>query len=141
MSELSVNITKIVRAPITNVFDAWLDPEMLAQFMRPSPKMKLSPTTNEAVVDGRFEILMQIGEQTIPHTGQYLEIERPNKLVFTWVSSSSMDDSVVTLNFKTIAENQTELNLTHVRFIDEEHRSDHEVGWGRIIDCLIELLD
>ena len=83
MSELSVNITKIVRAPITNVFDAWLDPKMLAQFMRPSPKMTLSPTTNEAVVDGRFEILMQIGDQSIPHTGQYLEIERPNKLVFT----------------------------------------------------------
>ena len=141
MSELTVNITKIVKAPITKVFDAWLDPEMLAQFMRPSPKMVLSPTTNEAIVDGRFEILMKIGDKTIPHSGQYLEIERPNKLVFTWVSPASMDDSVVTLTFTSIAENQTELNLNHIRFIDEEHRANHEGGWGRIIDCLIELLD
>ena len=141
MSELTVNITKVVRAPITTVFDAWLDPEMLAQFMRPSPAMALSPTTNEAVVDGKFEILMQVGEQTIPHSGQYLEIERPNKLVFTWISPASTDDSVVTLSFKTVEQGHTELNLSHVRFIDEERRSDHEGGWGRIIDCLIELLD
>ena len=141
MSELTVNITKIVKAPITKVFDAWLDPEMLAQFMRPSSKMALSPTTNEAVVDGRFEMLMKIGEQTIPHTGQYLEIKRPDKLVFTWASPASIDDSVVTLNFKTIADNQTELKLNHVRFIDEERRANHEGGWTRIVGRLIDLLD
>ncbi|MBV1916385.1 MAG: SRPBCC domain-containing protein [Pseudomonadales bacterium] len=141
MNELTVNITKVVKAPITTVFDAWLDPKMLAQFMRPSPEMTLSPTTNEAVVDGQFEILMQVGEKTIPHSGQYLEIERPNKLVFTWISPASTDDSVVTLSFKTVEQGHTELNLSHVRFVNEERRSDHEGGWGRIIDCLIELLD
>ncbi|MBL4584567.1 MAG: SRPBCC domain-containing protein [Pseudomonadales bacterium] len=140
MTELSVNLTKEINAPIGKVFDAWLDPQMLAHFMRPSPKMQLSPTTNDPVVNGRFEILMQVGDNTVPHCGNYLEIDRPGKLVFTWESPASIDNSIVTLNFKELKNNRTEIKLNHVRFIDEERRADHEGGWGRIIDCLNELM-
>ena len=31
------------------------------------------------------------------------------------------------------------LPLTHVKFISEEARSDHEGGWGNILDRLAEV--
>ena len=39
MTELSLNVTKNVNAPIERVFDAWLNPETLASFMQPMPGM------------------------------------------------------------------------------------------------------
>ena len=136
MTELSIKINKCIKAPINEVFDAWLNPEILARFMLPSPTMKHSPTSNDTRIDGRFEILMKVGDKQIPHTGTYLEISRPNKLVFTWESPTSIDNSIVTLNFSPLEENKTNIELTHVRFIDKQRRSNHEGGWTQILSTL-----
>ena len=37
MTDLKVNIEKIIHAPIDKVFDAWLNPKMLSKFMRGLP--------------------------------------------------------------------------------------------------------
>lgn len=140
MTDLTVNLSKTINAPIEKVFDAWLNPEMLSRFVLPMPGMPEPETKIDAREGGRFTIIMVVGEDKIPHNGTYLEISRPHKLVFTWESPASSDDSVVTLKFNSLAENQTCLELTQVRFIDEEHRSNHEGGWGNILDTLAEVL-
>ena len=43
MTDLTVNLSKTVNAPIERVFDAWLDPEMLTQFILPDPQMPVIP--------------------------------------------------------------------------------------------------
>ena len=83
---------------------------------------------------------MHVGENDIPHSGEYLEITRPNRLVFSWLSPFSTDDSTVTIDFTKIADNITHIELTHVRFIDEEGRSNHEAGWTNIVAALNVLL-
>jgi uncharacterized protein YndB with AHSA1/START domain len=139
MNELTVNINKEINAPIEKVFDAWLDPTMLAKFMTPMPGMPDSEVENEAVEGGEFTIIMHAGNDDLPHTGKYLEINRPDKLVFTWESHCSIDDSTVTLNFTKLDDNKTKIELTHIKFINEETRSDHEGGWGNIINKLSDL--
>ena len=74
---------------------------------------------------------MQVGEDKIPHTGQYLEISRPYKLVFSWLSPFSIDGSTVTIDFSERADGSTNVQLRHVKFIDEEARADHDVHGGR----------
>ena len=37
-------------------------------------------------------------------------------------------------------DNKTKISLSHVRFIDEEARSDNEGGWGNILDKLNEVV-
>lgn len=140
MTDLTVNLSKVIQAPIEKVFDAWLNPGTLAKFILPMPGMPEPKTKNEAVVGGAFEIIMQVGDDNIPHTGKYLEINRPNKLVFTWVSPFSTDDSTVTLNLSALGTDKTNIELTHIRFIDEEARSNHEGGWGNILDTLNDVL-
>ena len=140
MTDLMVNIDKIIKAPIGKVFDAWLDPKTLSQFILPMPGMEEPLVKNDARQGGSFTIIMNVGEDKIPHTGKYLEIDRPNKLVFTWESPASTDDSVVTLIFTEVNDNQTRIELTHVRFIDEERRSNHEGGWSNILNMLSDVV-
>jgi uncharacterized protein YndB with AHSA1/START domain len=141
MTELTVNVSKIIEAPITKVFDAWLDPATLARFILPMPGMENSQVENEAHEGGAFTIIMQVGDSKIPHTGKYIEIDRPRKLVFTWESPESVDDSMVTLNFTELSGGKTSIELTHVKFIDEKRRSNHEGGWGNILSKLNEIIN
>lgn len=140
MTELKLNISKIIHAPIEKVFDAWLNPILLSKFMTPMPGMPESDVENDARQGGAFTIIMHVGDEKLPHTGEYLEINRPNRLVFTWASHRSPDDSRVTLNFTRIDDHKTEVSLSQVKFIDEEARSDHEGGWSNILDKLNDVM-
>ena len=84
MTDLSVNLTKTIKAPIEKVFDAWLDPASLTRFILPGPGMPQPEVENDPREGGRFTIVMHVGEEKIPHTGSYLTVDRPNKLVFSW---------------------------------------------------------
>ena len=140
MSDLTLHVSRNINAPIEKVFDAWLDPSMLAQFILPMPGMPRPQVENKPEQGGSFTIIMHVGDNKIPHTGEYLEISRPGKLVFSWVSPFSTGGSTVTIVFTGLDDGTTDVELTHVRFIDEAARSDHEAGWTNILAQLGELL-
>ena len=141
MSDLTLSVSKTINAPIEKVFDAWLDPEMLSKFILPMPGMPQPEVENEPQQGGSFTIIMQVGEDKIPHTGQYLEISRPDKLVFSWLSPFSTDGSTVTIDFSEMPDGRTNVQLRHIKFIDEEARSDHEGGWTNILQVLNNILN
>ena len=140
MTDLSVNITKTIHAPIDKIFDAWLNPAMLTQFILPMPGMPQPEVENDSREGGSFSIIMQVGDNKIPHTGTYLIINRPTQLIFTWQSPFSIDGSQVDLEFSAIDDSTTLVELTHTKFIDEESRSNHEGGWGNILERLGEVV-
>ncbi len=141
MNDLVLSVNKTINAPIEKVFDAWLDAKMLAKFILPMPGMPEPDVKNDPKQGGSFTIIMHVGENDIPHTGEYLEVSRPNRLIFSWLSPFSRDDSTVTIDFTKVDDNLTSVKLTHVRFIDEESRTDHEGGWTNILEALHSLLD
>ncbi len=139
MNDLICKLSRVINAPIDKVFDAWLDPQLLSRFMLPMPGMPQPKTEVDGRQGGRFTIYMDVGEKIIPHSGTYLELDRPNRLVFSWESPFSTDGSTVTLEFTAQDKVKTRLELTHVRFIDEETRDNHEIGWGNILAALDDL--
>ena len=139
MNDLICKLSRVINAPIDKVFDAWLDPQLLSRFMLPMPGMPQPKTEVDGREGGRFTIYMDVGEKIIPHSGTYLELDRPNRLVFSWESPFSTDGSTVTLEFTVQDKVKTRLELTHVRFIDEETRDNHEIGWGNILAALDDL--
>lgn len=132
----AVTLTKVVPAARQVVFDAWLNPEALAQFMTPGPGMTVPKVQSDPTVGGKYLIVMRAGDQDLPHHGQYRIIDRPARLSFTWISPSASEGSVVTLDFKELSATSTELTLTHVGIATQEHRDNHRGGWGRILDTL-----
>ena len=119
MTDLMVNVNKTIHAPIEKVFDAWLSPKMLSLFMMPMPGMPESDVENDAREGGDFTIIMHVGNDGLPHTGKYLEINRPDKLVFTWVSHCSVDNSIVTLNF-------TKIDGTWLNMLSQEGEDSYD---------------
>lgn len=141
MSELELTISRTIPASREAVFNAWLSPKVLAQFMN-TPMGGAAPTkvTNDPVKGGRFSIIMMNEGKEIPHAGTYLEIDPHSRLVFTWESPYSLDDSVVTIDLTEPAPGETDLTLRHVKFRSEQARDGHKEGWGAILGNLVKAL-
>jgi uncharacterized protein YndB with AHSA1/START domain len=65
------------------VFDAWLDPAKIASWMLIGGGTFVSLAV-DARVGGRFSFVVERDGAVLDHTGEYLEIQRPTKLAFTW---------------------------------------------------------
>jgi len=139
MSELELTVERTIGAAPATVFDAWLNPDMLAKFMIPGPGMSVPKASNDPKEGGRFEITMRAGEDDIPHAGTYKEIRPHDRIVFTWESPFSVEDSTVTLTFVPSGEG-THVTLHHVWFVDQESRNKHEGGWMGILSALNDAL-
>ena len=102
-------------------------------WMCPAPGTRVTHAECDPRVGGKFLIVMNVGGQDLPHRGEYLEIERYTRLVFTWLSAAASEGSRVTLHFAESPGSQTKLTLEHVGLPDAEQRARHHSGWSNIL--------
>ncbi len=134
MSELSLTIKKHLGATPEEVFDAWTTPAHMEGWL--SPMTTASVPVCDLRVGGEFQIDMHGEGKTYMHKGKYLEIDRPRRLVFTWISEGTQrQETVVTLELEADS-GGTALTLTHDRFPTAESTEQHRQGWGAILDKL-----
>ena len=134
----AITLDRIIPAPPSVVFEAWLRPEALAVFIRPAPGVTLPQVEVDAQVGGKFLILMRVGTSDKPHRGEYRIIDRYRRLQFTWHSDQTSPESLVTLDFEALEADRTRLTLHHVLFPNETSRSNHEKGWTAILSTLAQ---
>jgi len=70
--------------------------------------------------------------------GEYREIQRPTRLVFTWEwedQEMRVGETLVTLEFNEKG-GRTEVVLTHERFVDPARVARHEQGWSQMLRLL-----
>jgi uncharacterized protein YndB with AHSA1/START domain len=151
-----VNVKRTFKASPDRVFDAWLDPELLRQWLTgsrgTSPSAEVDPT-----VGGEFRIAMTSGvgklysllpgQTGVVHmVGRYVEIDRPKRLVFTvgWEDFPTIrldpESTTVTVEFHELEEG-TEVVLTHERNPSRRISAFHRYGWKgslRKLDGLLE---
>jgi uncharacterized protein YndB with AHSA1/START domain len=135
-STFELTVSRIIPASRKEVFEAWLSPQALQHFMCPAQGVTVPKVEVDAREGGSFLIVMTVGEKEMPHRGEYKTIQRYEQLAFTWVSEHSIPGSLVTIDFKEKSPNETEVVLHHVGFPSEESRTNHEGGWGRILETL-----
>ena len=136
MSDLSLEVTRHVPHAPARVFDAWLDPAMLKRFIQPGEGVTVPEAETDPREGGDFRIVMRTPDgNDLLHRGTYQKIDRPNQLVFTWVSNYTQEDSTVTIDFAA-KDDGTDVTLRHVRFPSEESRDNHEGGWTRILETM-----
>ncbi len=92
-------------------------------------------------VDGKYFITMTMPDGTDSHTafGQFKEIVRPTKIVFTWSWEHASDwaqASLVTVLLKELDPNKTELQLIHELLPNETEVEHHGEGWSAILESL-----
>lgn len=134
-----VQVKRSFSASAEQVFDAWLDPALACRFLFVTPTGQMIRTDIDARVGGGFVIVRRDGED-VEHVGQYLEIVRPHRLVFTFgVPKFSPEMTLVTLDIVP-AGSGCELTLTHEKVLPEWASKTQE-GWGMILGNLAELVE
>lgn len=134
----TIVVRRNIAATVDELFDAWLDPESLAQWMHPGTTARSSAKV-DARVGGAFEVVMNYEGGPLRHHGEYRIIERNRKLVFTWHSDATHHmETLVTVEFHA-ASASTEIVLTHARMPDHEAGREHNSGWTMALDLLAGL--
>jgi uncharacterized protein YndB with AHSA1/START domain len=136
-SAARVVVRRSIKASPEEIFDAWLDPDSLAAWMRPRAITRTTVTV-DAREQGRFEIVMQHPDGPLVHTGTYRRIERPRRLVFTWISpATEQRESLVTVDLIAGA-GVTEVVVTHEQLPGESAAPSHVEGWNDALGLLAD---
>ncbi len=117
------------------VFDAWLDPKNAGKWLFATESGRVVRVDIDGHVGGTFVIVDRRGGEDVEHTGEYLEIDRPRRIVFTFsVPKYSSDVSRVIID---IAPSETgcDLTLTNEN-VPPEYVSSTEAGWAAIFRAL-----
>jgi uncharacterized protein YndB with AHSA1/START domain len=80
---LALKITQAIKAPPVLVFDAWLKPAMIRQWLFKSPHHRIVRIDIDPRVGGGFSVLEHADGEQIDHFGTYDIIDRPHCLVFS----------------------------------------------------------
>jgi len=135
-----VEVSVVIRAPREVVFDAWLTREQMARFL-------CAGDTHVATIEvdprpgGRFHIVMASDRGEYEHRGRYVEIERPTRLRFTWVSAATDGrETDVTVTFDDVQDG-TRVTLVHLGLTRSPIVDEHHKGWQSILGKLRALVD
>jgi uncharacterized protein YndB with AHSA1/START domain len=126
-----LHIRRTLTAPPDRVWRALTDPAALAAWFWPR---RFAPTAEvDLRVGGRYRIAGPgVG---LAVAGEYVTVEPPQRLVFTWRWDGEPDETLVTVVLTANGEH-TDLAVTHERFTGDAQRDDHAKGWS---DCLDRL--
>jgi uncharacterized protein YndB with AHSA1/START domain len=86
-------VRRLLPATPDVVYDEWLDPAALADWMCPRPA-RCRNVASEPRVGGSLRIDIEDGGTEFSVSGQYLVLDRPRRLSFTWSCSTWPDPSV-----------------------------------------------
>ena len=134
---LATNTLRLVRvfdAPRERVFKAWTDAEQFMAWMCPAD-CGIDVCELDARKGGAWCAKGYAPGRRFAKSGVYLEVRRPELLVFTWAHHQSEDfasprghETTVRVELRALG-NKTELTLTHGPFVDAPNFSGHEEGW------------
>jgi uncharacterized protein YndB with AHSA1/START domain len=121
------------------VFDRCLDPAWVGGWMRdPGPgDERVVRLTLEARVGGRFSFVVSRLGAEVEHVGEYLEIDRPQLLVFTWATRGSLPDTSRVIIEIAPRDQGCEVKLTHVMGANWSPDVERAASaWSRMLDAL-----
>lgn len=131
MSEtVTVLVQRVMPATPAEVFDEWLDPEALTEWMCPHP-VRVVDVAVDARVGGTVRFDVEDSGTRVLISGQFLAIERPHVLRFTWSNSDWEDPtqaSIVNVTFESVGQGQTLMSIEHSLLPPSEFESFH-TGW------------
>ena len=138
---ISLTITRTLTAAVERVFAAWTDPALLSRWMAPG-EMRVTEAIADATVGGKYRIVM-LGKDGEEHVtgGVYREIVPNRRIVKTWQWQTSQVETLVTVDFRAIDAETTELTVTHERFVEIHARDMHEQGWGGCLAKLVRMFE
>ncbi|HVX12301.1 MAG TPA: SRPBCC domain-containing protein [Pirellulales bacterium] len=136
---VTVRVVHRFEASAEQVFDAWLDPATASKFLFATGPDTMVRAEIDARPGGSFSLVDRRDGEDVEHKGEYLEIARPERLVFDFLVPKYSND--VTRVVIGIARSGSGCELT----LDHEHLNPRfaagaESGWTAILNGLESVL-
>jgi uncharacterized protein YndB with AHSA1/START domain len=129
-----VRVTRTVPARPADVFAAWTDAAQLRHWLCPAPG-HLAEAACHPVVGGTYRLVMLFPSGTTEISGEYLVVEPPHRLVFTWrPGGDGSRESRVSVLLEADGPG-TEMTIIHER-TDRRDREALAKGWASVTDHL-----
>ena len=131
------SVVRLVPASPAVIYDEWLDPAALSDWMCPLPARATSIDV-EPTVGGRLRIEIEENGVCFVVTGRYVELDRPLRLCFTWSCSTWPDPSLkslVTVTLEPHGDGETLMTIQHT-LLPPDLIDQHQSGWSRIAEQL-----
>lgn len=126
-----VQVRRRMPVPREVVYEAWIDPEGLREWMCPGDIISAQATL-DVRVGGSLRITMRSKERVHEHVGIYQVVDPPAKLSFTWSGLDNPNEiTLVTVEF-TARGDESELIITHERLTMADVAQRYEMGWGTV---------
>ena len=133
----SVRVSRQIRAAPERIFDAWLNADEVRKFLFAGRRADAISSQIDARVGGGFRIARHWKGEYVEYSGEYLEIDRPHRLVFSlFVERYAQRDDRVIVELAPVAE-QSLLVLTHeLSLPNPAERSRVQREWARVLNGL-----
>ena len=130
----SLEVRRVIRAPVERVFRAWTTPEELRRWWGPRD-VRCIAAEIDLRVDGRYRIGNESPDGSVLWiTGKFVVVEPPRLLVYTWkLSEQAHPAELVRVSFED-HELGTSVVVTHSRVPTPELREQHGRGWNGCLD-------
>jgi len=136
-----VKVTRRLATSAERVFDAWLDPTTVGKWLFSTPTGKMVRVEIDAQVGGRYVIVERRDVGDVEHTGEYIEIDRPRRIVFTFrVPLFSPESTRVSIDIVALSAISCEITLTH-EGVFSEYADRTQEGWTTILSGLQSSVD
>jgi uncharacterized protein YndB with AHSA1/START domain len=141
---ITLRLERTFNASAEAVFDAWTSADVLRRWWPAGSDWETPLAEVDARVGGSLRLVMRSpdGEQ-FGGRGEYQEITRPERLVFTWTwdgHEGHEGTQLVEVEFDEHADGTTTVVLTNRGLWDEKSERSHREGWQTSFDNLERVL-
>jgi uncharacterized protein YndB with AHSA1/START domain len=136
----TVRLTRHFDRPAARVFQAWTDPaQVQAWIASPESGDTLVRVDLNPRVGRSFALVVRRDGEEVRNEGEYIEVVKPRRLVFTWVVPViSKETTLVSIDLQSVWSG-TDLTLKHERVLPAD-RIRTEARWAAILDTIASLV-
>ena len=145
--KVAVRLERTLHAPPDQVFRAFLEADLLRQWIAPDD-LTVDRVAVDARVGGRIDVWhSRNGESTGKFEGCFLKIDPPHELVYRWAfvgtepEKGEYFDTLVTIRLRPESGGQTRVSVVHEKLEELQRGAPHVhvrlvPGWNNCLDKL-----
>ena len=145
MEDQSITIIRTFNVPREKVWHAWTDAGAWEAWYGQPGETKAGSAELDVKEGGRWKSTTIYNGQEIPFSGIYKEVRQPERLVLTVEDPTDPENrqvETVTVDLKTLTDNQTEMTFTQSGNLPpEEYQTGLKQGWTGFFDALESYLN
>jgi uncharacterized protein YndB with AHSA1/START domain len=138
----AIEISWTFEAPREEVWREWTEPESFADWYGgPTGQVPLDTVSMDVRPGGKWSLVMYAPRGEIHWDGEYIEVEEPERLVFT-VSDQPVKDlyALCTVELTDLGDGRTDMQFTQTGPMPPEQIEPAKRGWSSFFERIAERL-